>query len=425
MRNDFQIQSLGICKFDSPIGNMVLRDENDGVLVDPTICGCQKCEGSPVFIEEAGPRRKIFFDPEKIRAAVVTCGGLCPGLNDVIRGITMVLWYRYGVRDILGLRYGYEGLVASLNHQPVILTPELVEDIHKDGGTILGSSRGPQDAAGMVDFLVQQKINMLFAIGGDGTQRGALAMTEEIENRGLDIAIVGIPKTIDNDIMYTERSFGFETAVAMSQVPITCAHREAKAGRNGIGMVKLMGRESGFVAAYATIASSDVNLVLVPEVPFTLEGVLTFLENRLRHKAHAVIVMAEGAGQDLVPSEDTDASGNKKLADIGLFLKQAITEHFKASDNPVSVKYIDPSYTIRSAPANANDSGFCFQLAENAVHAAMAGRTRMVTGLWNGHFVHVPMGKAIEARKKINPRESLWQSVLENTGQDQTSVPSV
>ena len=423
MARGFEIQSLGSCRFDSPVESRCLQDEGNGILVDPTLYGCQKCDGAPIVMEAAGPRRKIFCKPNISRAAMVTCGGLCPGLNDVIRGITMVLWHRYGVRNILGLRYGYEGLIPSYRHHPLELTPEVVEDIHKDGGTILGTSRGPHEVGQMVDFLVSNEIDMLFTIGGDGTQRGALAIAKEIGKRRLKISVVGIPKTIDNDIMYTERSFGFETAVAMSQVPITCAHMEAKGVLNGIGLVKLMGRDSGFIAAHATLASSDVNLVLVPEVPFRLEGFLSFLEKRLKRKSHAVIVVAEGSGQDLVPSEVTDASGNKKLGDVGIFLKKAIIDHFKDSGTEVTVRYIDPSYTIRSAPANANDSGFCFQLAEKAVHAAMAGRTAMIVGLWNAHFVHVPIERAIEERKQIDLLGPLWQSVLENTGQEQLLSP--
>ena len=269
----------------------------------------------------------------------------------------------------------------------------------------------------MVGVLEAQGINMLFTIGGDGTQRGALAITEEIGRRGGKIAVIGIPKTIDNDISFTSRTFGFETAVAMSQVPISGAHMEAKGARNGVGLVKLMGRQAGFVAAYATLASSDVNLLLVPEVPFTVDKVLAFLEPRLERKSHAVIVAAEGAGQDLVPPEGRNASGNVIFGDIGLFLKKKITEHFTRRNTPVSVRYIDPSYTIRSAPATPDDSVFCFQLSENAVHAAMAGKTGMVVSLWNGHFVHVPMERAVGKGKQIDPAGSLWQSVLDNTGQ--------
>jgi len=374
------------------------------------------------MLEKAGPRQRVFFDPDGLRAAIVTCGGLCPGLNDVIRAITMVLWYRYGVLEILGLRYGYEGLVKRSGHAPMMLTPDVVEDIHNDGGTLLGSSRGAQDPAEMVDFLVENGIGMLFTIGGDGTQRGARDIADEVARRNLQIAVIGIPKTIDNDVACMDRTFGFETAVAMSRVPITCAHNEAKGTNNGVGLVKLMGRESGFVAAYGTLASSDVNLCLVPEIPFTLEAVLAFIEKRLARKSHAVIVVAEGAGQKLVETDGTDASGNRKPGDIGVFLKVAVQRHFSNSTMPVSVKYIDPSYMIRSAPASADDSAFCFQLGGNAVHAAMAGRTAMVVGLLNGRFVHVPVEEAVRERKKIDPEGPLWQNVLDNTGQPATLV---
>ncbi|NQT94248.1 MAG: ATP-dependent 6-phosphofructokinase, partial [Lentisphaerae bacterium] len=392
-RNEFAVPTLGPADVDTPLDRAVFMDRDSRILVDARLPVAGDSSTEQPSMEMAGARRQIFFDPSRTKAAIVTCGGLCPGLNDVIRAITMVLWYRYGVGTIEGLRYGYEGLVEAQGHEPMVLTPETVADIHKDGGTVLGSSRGPQDVGAMADFLASRGINILFTVGGDGTQRGALALSAEIRKRGLNVAVVGIPKTIDNDISFTERTFGFETAVAMSRPPITGAHMEAKGVRNGVGLVKLMGRESGFVAAHAALASSDVNLVLVPEVPFSLERLLAFLEARLEEKSHAVIVVAEGAGQDLVPRDGADASGNRSLGDIGTFLRSAILQHFREKQFPCSVKYIDPSYTIRSAPASADDSVFCFRLAENAVHAAMAGRTEMVVSLWNGHFVHVPMQK--------------------------------
>jgi 6-phosphofructokinase 1 len=417
MTEDFSIERVGQCTFNSRLDSGVFINDNEGVLIDVTLSSFQKGQVKPNFLEKAGPRKKIFFNPETSRAALVTCGGLCPGLNDVIRAIVMVLWYRYGVREIFGLRYGFEGLITSCNHEPLVLTPEVVEDIHNDGGTILGTSRGPQEPALMADFLLEKKINMFFTIGGDGTQRGALAISREIEKRGLAISVIGIPKTIDNDILFTERTFGFETAVAMSQIPIIGAHMEAKGVKNGIGIVKLMGRESGFIAVYATLASSDVNLVLIPEIPFSLEDVFAYLKERMSRKRHAVIVVAEGAGQEYVPGEGTDASGNKKLGDIGLFLKKEITEYFRNCNIRTTVRYIDPSYTIRSAPATPGDSVFCFQLAENAVHAAMSGRTGMVVGIWNGHFVHIPIQLCVKGRKQIDTSGLLWQSVLDNTGQ--------
>ena len=415
--NEFRVERVGQGAFPSPLDSGVFIKEGEGVLVDATRSGLTRESGTPGFLEKAGPRERLFFNPDTTRAAMVTCGGICPGLNDVIRAITMVLWYRYGVREIVGLRYGYKGLIASYNHEPMILTPELVEDIHKDGGTILGTSRGPQNPSFMVDFLVARKIDVLFTIGGDGTQRGALAIGEEIRKRGLAISVIGIPKTIDNDLSFTERTFGFETAVAMSQTPITGAHMEAKGAENGIGIVKLMGRESGFIATHATLASSDVNLVLIPEAPFSLEVVLGYLKERIIKKNHAVIVVAEGAGQQHVSVEGFDESGNKRLGDIGSFLKRAIEGYFKTQGTPTTVKYIDPSYIIRSAPATPDDSMFCFQLAGNAVHAAMSGRTGMVVGLWNGHFVHIPTPLCVRERKKVDTSNLLWQSVLDNTGQ--------
>lgn len=417
MTEDFRVERVGQCTFNSPLDSAVFVNDSEGVLIDATLSGCKRCQGEPGSLEKAGPREKIFFNPETSRAALVTCGGLCPGLNDVIRAIVMVLWYRYGIREILGLRYGFEGMIASFEHEPLILKPELVENIHQDGGTILGTSRGPQNIALMVDFLLERKIDILFTIGGDGTQRGAQAIVGEIEKRDLGISVIGIPKTIDNDILFTERTFGFDTAVAMSQVPITGAHMEAKGVRNGIGIVKLMGRESGFIAAYATLASSDVNLVLIPEISFSLEKTFAYLKERISRKRHAMIVVSEGAGQEYIPGEGVDASGNKRLGDIGLFLKTAITEYFLSRDITIAVRYIDPSYTIRSAPATPGDSVFCFQLAENAVHAAMSGRTGMAVGIWNGHFVHVPIQPSVKERKKIDTSGLLWQSVLDNTGQ--------
>ena len=417
MADRLDVKTLGAANFDSTAETTLFVEDGDRVLVDANVSKSTDWTHIPPSLERAGPRRKTFFSPGSVRAAIVTCGGLCPGLNDVIRAVVMVLWYRYGIRSILGLRYGFEGLVPAIGHKPLALDPEVVADIHRNGGTILGTSRGGQDPAAMVEFLIRNGINILFAVGGDGTQRGALAVVQEVERRKLPISIIGIPKTIDNDIAFTERSFGFETAVEESQNAIDGAHMEAKGVCNGIGLVKLMGRESGFVAAYATLASSDVNLVLVPESPFSLPKVMSFLEDRLRRKAHAVIVVAEGVGQDLFAATGVDASGNKSLGDIGLHLKVAILGHFQREGISVTVKYIDPSYLIRSVPANADDSVLCFQLAGNAVHAAMSGRTAMVVGLWNGQFVHIPTELAVATRKNIDTKSLLWQSVLDNTGQ--------
>jgi 6-phosphofructokinase 1 len=427
------IDSLGPCRIDSPLKPLIESrkttehyvEETDRVLFHDTldqVGGLGLAPGDLPGFEPAGPRRSIFFDPAKLRVGIVTCGGLCPGINDVIRGLVMELAFHYGVQRVSGFRNGYQGFIPRYGHDVTDLTPEVVSRIAEDGGTILGTSRGAQDPDAIVDCLERQNIGVLFVIGGDGTLRGAMQVAERARERGGRIAVVGIPKTIDNDIPYIDQSFGFQTAFAEATKSIRSAHVEAKASPNGVGLVKLMGRHSGFIACYAALAEPDANYVLIPEVPFALDGdrgFLAHLLSRVRSRGHAVIVVAEGAGQDLVPAEEVgvDASGNKKLLDIGLFLRKQISDHFAAAGVELNLKYIDPSYAIRSVEANPFDSVYCIRLAQNAVHAAMAGRTGMVVGRWRGRYVHIPMSLAVSRRNQVCPNGDLWLSVLEATGQ--------
>lgn len=431
--SDLVIPNLGPCTLESPLARFNTPDrpivkftrDEDKVLMedDLALVRAQLAAGQELAaLEKAGPREKVFFNPGKARAAIVTCGGLCPGLNDVIRALVMQLYHRYGVSKIYGVRFGYEGFIPRYGHQMLNLFPESIDIIHKLGGTILGSSRGPQDVGEIVDHLEELEVNMLFVIGGDGSLRGALQISEEVRRRGREIAVVGIPKTIDNDIMYVDKSFGFETAFAEAVKSITAAHTEARGAINGIGLVKLMGRHSGFIACFAALAEGEANFVLIPEVPFALEGpggLLAELEDRLRRRHHAVIVVAEGACQEEMNAGalGTDASGNQKLGDVGLFLKEKIEAHFKALPLEINLKYIDPSYNIRSVPASPQDSVFCSRLAQNAVHAAMAGKTGMLVGRWHGNFVHLPIGLVTQGRRRVDPDGELWLSVLECTGQ--------
>jgi len=382
----------------------------------------------PPSFERAGPRERLFFDPARITCGVLTCGGLCPGLNNVIRSVVLQLHYGYGVRRVLGFRYGYAGLAPQSGHEPWVLTPEVVESLHQHGGTVLGSSRGPQDLGVMVDTLVACGVDVLIVIGGDGGLRGASALAGEIRRRGLPIAVVGVPKTIDNDLQWTTRSFGFDTAVSEASKVILAAHAEARGAWNGVGLVKLMGRHSGFIAAHASLACSDVNFCLVPEVPFTLDGeggFLDALERRLAEKHHAVVVVAEGAGQELCASDgavERDASGNAKLADVGVFLRDRIAAHFSKRRFDATVRYIDPSYTIRSQPATASDAQLCLALGQYAAHAAMAGRTDVVVGTWNQHPVHVPIPLAVACRRRLDTDGDFWRHVLDATGQPPSMV---
>ncbi len=431
-RYNFDIQELGERKIATPIelsrtqgdfiANYVREDEKIlySIEVDP---GATSIEFSDhELLEKAGPRERIFFNPPHVHAGILTCGGLCPGLNDVIRAIVRCLWYRYGVRRISGIQNGYNGFLPEYGLPTIELNPDVVDDIHKMGGTILGSSRGGGERTDdIVDEIERMNLTMLFVLGGDGTQRGALHIANAIAERGLKIAVVGIPKTIDNDLSFIQKSFGFETAVSIAGNAVAAAHVEAHSAINGIGLVKLMGRQSGFIAAHTALAVNEANFVLVPEVPFELDGpngLLVHLKRRLERRRHAVIIVAEGAGQNLLPETNAlDASGNLRLGDIGLYLKQQIAEYFQREEMEVNIKYIDPSYIIRSAPADPNDSFYCARLGNNAVHAAMAGKTKMLVSLVNNTYVHVPIEVAVSRRNTIDPEGSLWRDLVEATHQ--------
>ena len=429
---DTTIPTLGPLRVPSPIkrgekGELrrSFVNDTDKVVMDVDLNNINKMiqeeQILPAF-EMAGPREKLYFDPSKLRCGLVTCGGLCPGLNDIIRAIVLELFYGYGVNNIFGFKYGLQGFIPKYMHEIMDLKPEIVANIHEMGGSILGSSRGPQPIDEIVDSIERMNIGILFMIGGDGTLMAATKIADAITERGLKISVIGIPKTIDNDIHLVSRSFGFDTAVDVATQAIRSAHNESAAYPNGIGLIKLMGRYSGFIAATATLAQQDVNFVLIPEVDFDLKGpngFLAALEKRLNQRGHAVIVAAEGAGQKFFENITTerDESGNIRLKDIGLFLKDAIISYFHAKGIDVSLKYIDPSYMIRSLPANANDNVFCSFLGRDAVHAGMAGKTKLLVGRWNNHFVHIPMSASAGKRKKIDPREKLWLGVLGATGQ--------
>jgi 6-phosphofructokinase 1 len=429
---DLTIATLGRPRITSPLAPLLESrrttehyvDEDDRVLLDDTLAGVTARGVAPADLpglEPCGPRRQIFFDPSKTRAAIVTCGGLCPGLNDVIAGLVRNLTYHYKVRRVIGIRNGYQGFVPAYGHDVVDLTPEVVRDIAVEGGTVLGTSRGHQDPEEIVDCLERLNINILFVVGGDGSMRGAMEVVRVVRDRGLRIAVVGVPKTIDNDIPMIDQSFGFQTAFSLASDAIRAARVEAKSTANGIGLVKLMGRHSGFIACYAALARSDADVVLIPEVPFGLDGpggLLEHLRKRVAERGHAVVVAAEGAGQELLDAPDGhDASGNRKLQDIGPFLRARIAEHFAAAGVETAIRYIDPSYAIRSVPANPYDSVYCVRLSQAAVHAAMSGRTEMVVGRWRRRFVHLPMRLAVSRRNQVDPHGDLWMAVLESTGQ--------
>lgn len=434
MNTDLSIRRLGPCTVESPLTKFISHraktpdfvEDTESILLDDRLASVQALGdiSNATRLEVAGPRRQIHFEPSTSGVGIVTCGGLCPGLNNVIRGITMEAWHGYGIRRVLGFRYGLEGFIPRYGHDVLELTPDDVSDAHEQGGSMLGSSRGPQDPSEIVDRLIELGINALFVVGGDGSMRAAIAISEEARRRETPLAVVGIPKTIDNDLMYLDRSFGFDTAYSEAVEAIRCAHAEARGAFNGIGLVKLMGRHSGFLACHATLATSHVNFCLIPEMPLEASfgtGFLTAILKRLEQRHHAVIVIAEGTGQEeFADPANRDASGNVKLVDIGLLLADRLKQHLSARGIEFTLKYIDPSYIVRSVPANPSDSVYCWQLARNAVHAAMSGRTELLVGRWHGRMVHVPIHAAIEERNLVDPEGDLWLSVLETTGQPAT-----
>lgn len=423
---DFSIQKVGKPTLPSPLSVSYFTSDEKKILYNIYLRNYEEfkaSDGRPLSIEVAGPREKIYFDPAKSKAAIVTCGGLCPGINDVIRAVVMELYYRYGVKNIIGIKYGFKGLIARYGYEIKELTPEIVKDIHTLGGSILSSSRGREDIGEIVDALKRMNIDIFFCIGGDGTMRATEGIAEEITRRKLNIAVIGIPKTIDNDLNLIQRSFGFDTAISEAVKAIQCAHVEANGAPNGIGLVKIMGRQSGHIAACTALALSDVNFVLIPEVPFDMDGEKGFLktlEKRLKDRGHCVILVAEGAGQELIRKSsdplETDPSGNPKLLDIGAFLKTSINEYFQCKGIEVNLKYIDPSYIIRSVPSNSNDSIYCGALGQYAVHAAMAGKTSMLVGLMKDEYVHLPL-RMVSSGMTVDPGGNVWMRVLEATGQ--------
>ncbi|MBF0243025.1 MAG: ATP-dependent 6-phosphofructokinase [Desulfamplus sp.] len=429
---DTRVQTLGEAKIPSPLKGRVkggytsrFAKDNDRIVAivnhESILNYIKNAIEIPSF-EVAGPREKIYFDPNKLKCAIVTCGGLCPGLNDIIRSVVLELYYCYGVRNIYGIKYGLQGFIPEYGHSVVELTPNAVANILDMGGTILGSSRGTQDIGEVVDCLERMNIGILFMVGGDGTLIAANKIADEITLRNLKISVVVIPKTIDNDIYLVSKTFGFDTAVDIATNAIKGAHNEAEGYPYGVGLIKLMGRHAGFLAATAALAQQDANFVLIPEIDIDLygeSGFLVALEKRLIERKHAVIVVAEGAGQKFFTDQkiEYDPSGNIKLKDIGLFLKTEINNWFVKKNISITLKYIDPSYMIRSLPANANDSVFCGFLGRDAVHAGMAGKTKLLISHWNNSYVHIPMEASAGKRKNVDPHGKLWQSVLESTGQ--------
>lgn len=356
--------------------------------------------------------RHIWWEPSQVKAAVVTCGGLCPGLNSIIRGVTKCLWNEYGVKEILGIMNGYNGLSQPELHHPCKLTPDAVGEIHMKGGSVIKAARGGFDAELICDKLEKLGINMIFLVGGDGTQFAGNLLCIAAQKRGLSVSIIGIPKSIDNDVLYFDKTFGFETAVAAAADVIRSAWVEASSCNNGVGIVKLMGRDSGYVAMHASIASDIVDLCLIPEVKVKMEDVLAHVDATLAQKNFMVIAVAEGSGQEHVGTGQVDATGHPVYGDIGIFLKQAVNQHIAAKGGRSF--YIDPSYIIRSGPIGPNDHIYCCRLANDAVHTAMRGYSGVCVGAIHNIICMLPSKLIAQGKRQVRIHSSSWQGCVTN-----------
>ena len=408
--------------FDSPV--KLGKAEVEYVMYDPKPREDLKSE-FPVSMHKlllhlANTRCNLHFNPSEVVVGVVTCGGLCPGLNDVVRSLTLCSITTFQVKKVIGFKFGFWGLSAAGRSTASELTHQSVSQIHRQGGSVLGSSRGPQKPSEMVDTMVQYGIRILFTVGGDGTQKGASSIAAEVKKRGLDIAVFGIPKTIDNDLSFSHRTFGFETAVEQAVIAIRAAYAEASSHRYGIGIVKLMGRHSGFIAANASIASGSSHLCLIPEQPVSLDVILNLIKNRFDVAPYCVITVAEGFGQDWIVSgsDKKDASGNKVLMDIGVLLKEKIDKWMKSQKDvypEYTIKYIDPSYMIRACAPNSSDAAFCTVLSTLAVHEAMAGHTNCIIAQRYSNYVLIPIRAATSIQRRVDTHGMLWRQVRETT----------
>jgi len=391
------------------MGHIITNDSKQAARDSETANGCFR----------ANATRHIYWDPKDVRAAIVTCGGLCPGLNSVVRELTDCLYNEYGVKDILGMRGGYHGLSNPEELTPMYLTPKIVNEIHMKGGSVLMAGRGGNDCIRIVDKLKERDINMLFVVGGDGTQSGAHALFLEARKRKMPISIVGVPKSIDNDVMYFDKTFGFESAVAEAVSVIRGSFVEATSANRAVSIVKLMGRDAGFVSMYAAVASNLVDLCLIPEVDVKLQDVLAYVDKVLAQKGYMVVAVAEGAGQNFVESEGVDPTGHTKYGDVGVFLRDAINEHLKRSDDGGRSFYFDPSYMIRAVPANPIDHIFCSRLSRDAVHTAMRGYTGVCVGPIHNIIIIMPMNNIASRQKTVNVHRNMWQVCVHQSGMPQ------
>ena len=416
-----QWANAGGCRYTNPDGTCSVQEEDSTLSAHVRLLP----ELPASWAVRAGPRDTIYFDPSAITAGIVTVGGLCPGVNHILQALVVALT-AYGVRDIRGIRYGLRGFFET-DYPPVPLSVESVDQIHLNGGTVLGTSRGGSNVPRIVDAIQLMKLDQVYLVGGNGGNAAADAIHRECKARGYPCAVVGLPKSIDNDILLIDSCFGFSTATNEAQRAIMAASVEARSAHNGIGLVKLMGRSSGFLAAQASVGAGVVDVCLLPEVTFDLQQVLSYVFDVLKRRGHAVIVVAEGAAQDTMRAElqasglevpdERDPSGNPLLLDVGKWLRDKLKAAAHERQTQIDLKYLSPAYMIRSVVADSGDAVYCRMLGHSAVHGAMAGFSGITAGVCSKHYVLLPSHEVVRTTRRLDPRGRLYRMMRAALGQ--------
>lgn len=354
------------------------------------------------------------------RIGVLTGGGDCAGLNAVIRAITRCAVSRYGI-NVIGIRDGFEGLLGE--PRTVSLTTNMVKGLLFRGGTILGSSnKGDPFAYKSVDHgkvmstdrsdevlsnIHDLELDCLFVIGGDGTN----AIAYKIFQRG--VPVIGIPKTIDNDLGATDVTFGFDTAVNVVVDAIDRLQTTAES-HHRVMIIETMGRNAGWIALEAGLAGG-ADVILIPEIPFEVEKIYdTILHRRKAGRNFTIICVAEGAkpkgGDVVVKKMVADSAEPVRLGGIGERLAGWLEKYDVGECRATVLGHIQ-----RGGTPTAFDRNLCTRLGAGAVHAAVHGDFGKMVVLRNSRIEVVPIQEAIAQIRLVDP-ESDWVRTAIDTG---------
>jgi 6-phosphofructokinase 1 len=458
----------------------------------PSLCSCA-VKGQLTFAE-AGPRNMLRFPghhKKLLKVGVLVSGGIAPGINAVISGIVQrhVLYHTPQITDlrvpgktprsytlqVFGFRNGFAGLLAG-DDVTVLYDSDSPDEklrahlrrIANRGGSEIGTSRyddllstadpdkREKDLDQVAENLANRHFDILYVIGGDGSMRAAHATWKRSRDNGKSLSVIGVPKTMDNDILWVWQSFGFLSAVEKAREALQQLHTEATSNPR-LCVVQLFGSDSGFVVSHAALASGVCDAALIPEVPFTMKKLADYITERLSKRfrpgaggqsPYGMIVMAETAvpqdAEDYLSDPEVDLDENEKAA-IQAFVSKGCRVHGQTPDelrtgglkvvSRVLQKRIremkvddaywadfrvftnEPRHLLRAIPPSASDVAFGQRLGVLAVDNAMAGYTDFMISQWMTEYVLVPLDLVVLGRKRVPPNGIFWKSVVASTGQ--------